>query len=67
MVKRLLLNRNGQPVPIVRNYPVQYFVAASLFLLAGLVTMAFGNLVGLGLIAFGLCGYAFAFVSYKLL
>jgi hypothetical protein len=49
----------------MRNYPLQYFVAGTLFFLTGLVTLALGNVVGLGLIAFGLVGYVFAGVYYK--
>ena len=56
MVKRLFLDRKGQRVPLIRNYPLQYFVAGTLFFLTGLVTLALGNIVGLGLIAFGLVG-----------
>ena len=63
--KRLLLNRNGQRVPLIRNYPFQYFAAGTLFVLVGLVTLALGNAVGFGLIAFGLSGCVFAGVSYK--
>ncbi len=63
--KRLLLNRNGQRVPLIRNYPFQYFVAGTLFVLVGLVTLALGNAVGFGLTAFGLIGYLFAGVYHR--
>jgi len=65
VVKRLFLDRKGQRVPLIRNYPLQYFVAGTLFFLTGLVTLALGNIVGLGLIAFGLVGYVFAAVYYR--
>ncbi len=63
--KRLLLNRSGQRVPLIRNYPFQNFVAGTLFVLVGLATLALGNAVGFALIAFGLIGYVFAGVYYK--
>jgi hypothetical protein len=65
LAKRLLLNRKGQRVPLIRNYPLQYFVAGTLFLLVGLATLALGNAIGFGLIAFGLIGYMVAGVYYK--
>ena len=64
---RLLLNRNGQRVALIRNYPFQYFVAGTLFVLVGLVTLTLRNPVGFGLIVFGLVGYVFARVYYKFL
>lgn len=65
--RRLLLDRNGQRVTLIRNYPLQYVVGGSIFVLAGVVVVAVGNAVGLRLIAFGLIGYAFAGVYYKFL
>jgi hypothetical protein len=62
---RLLLNRYGERVALIRNYPFQYFVAGTLFVLVGLVTLTLGNTVGFGLIVFGLVGNVFAGVSYK--
>ena len=52
-------------MPLIRNYPLQHFVAGTLFFLTGLVTLALGSIVGLGLIAFGLVRYVFAAVYYK--
>jgi hypothetical protein len=63
--KRLLLNRSGQRVPLIRNYPFQYFVVGTLFLLVGLATLARGNATGYALTVFGLSGYVFAGVYYK--
>ena len=66
LAKRLLVDRNGQRLPLIRNYALQYAVAGSLFVLAGLVALGFGNVVGLGLIPFGLGGYLFAAAYYRL-
>jgi hypothetical protein len=65
LAKRLLLNRKGQRVPLIRNYPLQYSVVATPFVLVGLVALAIGNVAGFALIAFGLIGYVFAGVYYK--
>jgi hypothetical protein len=65
LAKWLLLNRKGQRVPLIRNYPLQYSVVATLFVMVGLVALAIGNFAGFALIAFGLIGYMIAGIYYK--
>lgn len=47
----------GRTIPALRNYPLQYVLVASAFILGGIATLLLGGYVGgLGLIAFGLAG-----------
>jgi hypothetical protein len=65
LLSRLRLDRRGQRVPLIRNYSLQYALTGTLFLLTGLVTLVLGNVVGLGLIVFGLIGFAFSWAYYR--
>ena len=64
LMRRRLYNRKGERVPLIRNYPLQYVWVGSLFLVAGMVTVALNNPAGWAAIAFGLAGYAFAILYY---
>ena len=48
------------------NYPLQYVIVGTAFVLGGLIALAFGSRDGAAAVLFGMCGYVFAAVYYWL-
>ena len=64
LLQWLRVDRNGQRVPLIRNYPLQYAAVGTPFLVVGIALSLLGNMTGLGLAAFGLVAYGFAALYY---
>jgi hypothetical protein len=54
----LRTDRSDEPIPLIRNYALQCAYAGHAFMFLGLVLLVFLQPAGLGLILFGLIGYA---------
>lgn len=60
----LRTDRSGEPIPLIRNYALQYVYAGHAFILVGVVLLFFVRVAGFGLILFGLAGYGFSAFYY---
>jgi len=50
----------------LRNYPLQYIIVGTVFVVGGLIALTLGARRGAVALLFGLCGYLFAAIYYCL-